>query len=75
MLIDMRHEWLFIESDAYSDEEIRELIYKFETQYSDMVSLFFPGIFLPDSKCIHKKGETDWIRYFEVVYPSSKEVR
>ena len=49
MLIDMRHEWLFIESDAYSDEEIRELIYKFETQYSDMVSLF-PWNFSPGFK-------------------------
>lgn len=75
MLVDMRHEWLLIESSIYSDDEIRDLIYKFETQYSDMVSLFFPGTFLPESKHIQSKAEADWIQYFEVTYPNSKEVK
>lgn len=68
LLVNTRHDWLSIENSAYSDDQIVELIHKYEQQYSELTSLFFSGTFLPESRYVQKKTEAEWENNLEVKY-------
>lgn len=64
------HSWLKIDVYNYTDKQILELIEKYEIQYSELVSQFFSGTYLPEIKYCVKKTEAECTAYFSLNYPS-----
>ena len=62
------HSWLEIDVYNYTDEQILELIEKYENQYAELVSQFFDGTFLPEINYCVRKAEKECAEYFRVKY-------
>ena len=68
LLLDIRHSWLAIDVHDYTDEHILKLVAKYEAQYSELVSQFFSGTYLPEIKYCEKKATEECISYFKTNY-------
>lgn len=68
LLIDIDNDWLLIDINGLSDEEILKLLKKHEKQYSKLVSQFFCGEYLPAIKYCEKKAEIDCKNFFSINY-------
>lgn len=76
LLLDIEHSWLDMHYvHDLPDEKILSLIHKYETSYSNLVSQFFAGTFLPDIKYLAKKSEKECKTYIETKYSITEEVQ
>lgn len=66
LLIQIKRDWLEINYLEYPDEKIPKLIEKYELQYSELVSQFFSGAYLPDIGYCMKKAEDECNTYFSL---------
>ena len=70
LLIQLKTDWLKIQYLDSTEEEILKLIKKHETSYSELVSQFFAGTYLPTIKYCEKKADRECNIYFHNNFPS-----
>ena len=68
LLLSIRFDWLSIDVNNLSDNEIQKLLKKHQTQYSNLVEQFFSGEYLPIIKYCERKANTDTKNYFSNTY-------
>lgn len=68
LLIDVEHDWLYIDIHQSSEDEILKLLEKHQLKYSELVNQFFSGSYLPVIKHCEKCAEKDCKNFFSVTY-------
>lgn len=71
-LLDIDHDWLIIETQGLSEDQIINLLEKHQNRYADLVDQFFSGEYLPIIKYCVKKAEEECETYFSVTYQIPK---
>jgi len=76
LILSIEHEWLESEYVRdYTEQEYFDAISKHENAYSDLVSQYFSGSFLPEHRYLHSKAMNDCQNYFERKYGTTQEVQ
>lgn len=73
LLLQVDHDWLYIEIHSLSNDEILQLLEKHQSQYSELVNQFFSGDYLPVIKYCESKAEQECKTFFSVTYLTYKE--
>lgn len=70
LLIKVEHDWLYIDihQDELSEDEILKILNIHQAKYSELVSQFFSGAYLPNIKYCDKHAESDCKTFFNVTY-------
>lgn len=71
-LLDIDHDWLIIETQGLSEDQIINLLEKHQNRYADLVDQFFSGEYLPIIKYCVEKAEEECNTYFSVTYQIPK---
>ena len=74
LLLSIRHTWFEMDVYDYTDEQILKFTKKYDAQYSELVSQFFSGSYLPEIQYCNKRAEKEAISYFNINHPSWKEI-
>ena len=70
LLLSIRHTWFEMDVYDYTDEQILKFTKKYDAQYSELVSQFFSGSYLPEIQYCNKRAEKEAISYFNINHPS-----
>ena len=68
LLIQVEHDWLYIEIHELSDEEILQLLHKHQTKHCTLINFYLPTI-----KYCEKHAEADCKNFFNINYPVKEE--
>lgn len=68
LLIDIDHDWLYLNIHTLTEDEILSLIEKHQLRYFELVNQFFSGTYLPNIRYCEKRAEQDCKNYFSVTY-------
>ena len=68
LLLDIDHDWLYLDIHNLSDDEILVLLTKHQQRYFDLVNQFFSGTYLPVIKYCEKRAERDCKNFFSTTY-------
>ena len=61
--------------EDFSDDEIFALVIKYKHSYSELISQFFPAVYLPELSYLSGKAWSELERYFKVSDHTDKEVK
>lgn len=70
LLIEIEYDWLYLDIHNLSDEEILKRLNSHQAKYSELISQFFSGGYLPVIKYCEKKAEQECKNFFSVTYPT-----
>lgn len=68
LLMDIEHDWLYIDIHKPSDDDILSMLHKYDQRYHELTNQFFSGTFLPDIQYCSKKAEDNCKNYFATNY-------
>ena len=66
LLIQVEHDWLYIDIHQPSEDEILKLLKQHQIKYCELVNQFFSGFYLPTIKYCETRAEADCKNFFLV---------
>lgn len=72
--LDIDHEWLALDMNGYSDEQIWDLISAYETRFETLQKQFVIDVDFDKTEDILKKAESAHRAHFYLYYPVTKEM-
>lgn len=70
LLLEIEYDWLYLDIHNLPDEEILKRLNRHQAEYSELISQFFSGSYLPVIKYCEKKAEQECKNFFSVTYPT-----
>lgn len=68
LLLQIEHDWLYLDIHNLSDDEILKLLDEHQSQHAELINQFFAATFLPVIKYCEKKAEEDCKNFFSITY-------